>query len=438
MGEMKHPRGRPLGTYQRGAFLDLLEGRFTCVDSLSLLAVRVSFSDRDFNADVGDTVVYDSLYFANELRHLEEYFLGASCSRFILSWELSPGIVKLDRPEGYYGEDGVWEERVVELLMEVVQATDSLIDYSLYDALAIIHAGTGQETDFNGDSPEQLWSGFVDPGEMEEILADTLGTPGVPTDDSLGGEPYYVDNMMVWPEKSSQDGFPFGSLGVYAYQVGLRLGMIPLFDTTPSGFLDSQGIGSLGLMGYGLYNALGIVPAFPCAFHRYLMGWVEPLDISEDCNIRLKDINSFSPLDTSLVRIPVNATEYFMIANRVHDTNFNGRFDFGDVEPVREAFRIPGNEDTLLGAEFDFFLTATTNPTWHEENPDSGFIVKKTITGSGLMIWHIDETIIIRALESGRYPEDNPVLKGVDLEEADGIQDLDRPGGSYAFGSYYG
>lgn len=425
--ELVPPRARSINVYQRRALRNLRGAEVPTIDSIDLLVIRVSFSDRDFGNP------HDSLYFANEIRHVDEYFTGASQGRFTVRWNLYPDVVQLTRPEGYYGEDGVWDVRVVEMLMEVVEVTDSAIDYSLFDAFAIIHAGAGQETDFNGDSPGQLWSGFVDPEEMTEVLADTLGTPGVPTEDTVAGDTVYVDNLMVWPEDASQDGMIFGSLGIYAYQIGLRIGMVPLFDTTPSGYPDSQGIGAFGLMGYGLYNAAGFIPAFPCAFHRYLMGWVTPVDVSGEGEIRITDINTGGGNDTTLVRIPISSAEYFLIANRVHDADFDSTFDFidvGDDDPI------PENVDTLRGAEFDFFLTSSTNPEVYVEGP-GGVKVKKVVTGSGLMIWHIDETVITEKLAIGRRPEDDPARKGVDLEEADGIQDLDRPGGTHAFGSYF-
>ncbi|MBD3179325.1 hypothetical protein GF321_06365 [bacterium] len=53
------------------------------------------------------------------------------------------------------------------------------------------------------------------------------------------------------------------------------------------------------------------------------------------------------------------------------------------------------------------------------------------------MIWHVDETVIEQSLLQGDFPNDVSGLKGVDLEEADGVQDMDRPGGSYSFGSHY-
>jgi M6 family metalloprotease-like protein len=418
---MPRVREKP-GLYQRESLGRLASGSFSPVESLSILVVRVSFSDKDFGIGA-DGNAHDSLYFENELRHLREYYDGASLGRFALDVPLYPDVVPLSREESYYGEDGVWEMRVSEMVMEVVEAIDGIVDFSLYEGLALIHSSSGQETDFEGNSPGQLWSGFLDPEEMAEAIADTLGTPGIPTDDLAGGETYHIDNAIIWPAQASQDGYIFGSLGIYAYQIGLRLGMIPLFDTTPSSFPDSQGIGSFGLMGYGIYNAAGFIPAFPCAFHRYLMGWTGVIEIGADAALHLKDINISGALDTSLVRLSISPSEYFLIANRVHDTNFNGRFDFIDLD----GDRFPENQDTLRGAEFDFFLTATTNPDLPEGGVD---------TGSGILIWHIDEEVILGRLAVGGYPNDDASLKGVDLEEADGIQDLDRPGGSHSFGSY--
>lgn len=419
------PRGNPAGFYQQEALSALLAGSFDTPDTLRLLVIRVSFPDMDFTSPP-----HDSLYFANELKHTWEYYRGASIGAFGLGWEIAAGVTELSFEAAYYGEDDVWEERVSEILMEAVAKNDDVIDFSLFDAFALIHPGAGQETDFSGDSPWQLWSGFIDPVEMEAVLADTLGTPGVPTNDLVAGDTFYVDNVMVLPENASQDGLVFGSLGIYAYQVGMRLGMIPMYDTTPSGYPDSQGIGAFGLMGYGLYNASGFIPAFPCAFHRYLMGWTEPVKVDVDGRVNLSDINTAGLADTSLVRIEISPTEYFFVSNRVHDSNMNGRFDFGDAN----GDGIPANEDTLLDAEFDFFLTATTNPFDYEDI--GGEQVKIVDTGSGIMIWHVDETIIRNQLNIGRYPNDNPGISGVDLEEADGVQDLDRPGGTHAFGSW--
>jgi M6 family metalloprotease-like protein len=431
------PHGAMGNRFQTRSLERLALGPARAVDSLDVIVFRVSFADRAFRAE------HDSLYYENELRHLKEYYRGASRAVFDLETKLAPGIVSLSRDEAYYGNEALWAERMAEILIEVVEKTDSRIDFSRYDAVAVIHADAGRETDFSGDSPEQLSSGFVSPEEMAAGLKDTLGTPGVPTGDATtGGETFYIDNLMVWPEEASQDGYTLGSLGIYAYELGLRLGMIPLQDTTPPGFPDSQGIGQFDLMGYGIYNGafqkpdltilLSLCPAFPSAFNRYLMGWLEPVTVDHDCAVRIADVNSAGGGDTTLVKIPINPSEYFLVVNRVHDTNFNGRFDFpaGPHEVLDYVGNpIPQNEDTLRGAEFDFFLTETTDLLTDGDS--------LRITGSGLMVYHVDESVIRRTIESGGYPNDDARWKGVDVVEADRIQDLDTRGGAFSFGSFY-
>jgi M6 family metalloprotease-like protein len=416
------PHRPAASSYQRSSLAKLLGGTTSPAESLSVIVFMVSFADEGFGSE------HDTMYYANELRHVREYFLGASRNIFSLRTTLYRSTVELSGTEAYYGDDDLWKERMAELLIELVEKTDAYVDFSRYDAFAIIHADAGQETDFNGDSEYQIASGFVDPDEMAEALKDTLGTPGVPTNDGAGGDTLFIDNLMVWPEEASQDGYTFGALGIYAYQVGLRLGMLPLYDTTPDGFPDSQGIGDFDLMSYGIYNALGFVPAFPSAFNRLLMGWVEPVVVDADAAVRLADVSSPASLDTVLVKIPLNASEYYLVENRVHDTNFNGTFDFIDLN----GDGVPENEDTLRGAEFDFFLTATSDlriPRAGESD--------SVITGSGLMVYHVDEGAIRRALDTGGYPNDDKYWKGVDIEEADHIQDLDSPAGGFAFGSFY-
>lgn len=46
--------------------------------------------------------------------------------------------------------------------------------------------------------------------------------------------------------------------------------------------------------------------------------------------------------------------------------------------------------------------------------------------GSGIYIWHVDEAVVARAFgQATNLFNANPARKAVDLEEADGIQDLD-------------
>ena len=79
----------------------------------------------------------------------------------------------------------------------------------------------------------------------------------------------------------------------------------------------------------------------------------------------------------------------------------------------------------LIGAEWDFHMTFDGDRPG-EEN---------TGRGSGVYIWHVDEGVIHAALANGtRLVNWDPARKGVDLEEADGIQDMDSRQAELAYG----
>jgi hypothetical protein len=406
------------------------------IDTLRLAVLQVQFADSLMGGQEGSRrpEVRDSTFFANELQHLTDYFLGASRNRLTITWELLPPLYTLPKGMGYYGLDEVEEFRAVEMAQSAIDLADDDINFAHYDAMVIIHAGSGQETDQLDDSREQLWSSFYDLGDIINAFPDS-SVVGLVTDDSLSGDPFFVDSFLLLPANSSQDGLTIGSLGIWGFVTGSRLGLLPMFDSTPAGFEDSRGAGNFCLMAQGLFDALGFIPAFPCVFNRMLAGWVDPILVENDEHFRLRDINSPVAGDTACLRIPITEGEYFLVVNRVHDTNFDSLFTFVDFD----SNLVPDNTDSLGGAEFDFFLTDVTNPEVIKPDPNFGGRPRRFVsTGSGIYIWHIDETVIREALEIGFLPNDFVSRKGVDLEEADGVQDLDGIEDlSFSFGSYW-
>lgn len=399
-------------------------------DTLRVIAIQVQFADTLMISQ------RDSTWFANELTHSEQYFRGASRGRFHLAWTVAGELYSLPKGMGYYGADSREEERVVELAQAVIDLADADVDFAQYDNVFIIHAGAGQETDINADSPNQIWSSFYDRGDIREAQDEDLSA-GLPTDDTLGGDPFFVDNFTVVPARASQDFATVGTLGIWAFELGSRIGLLPLFDSTPAGAPDSQGAGNFCLMAYGIFNVNGFVPAFPCAFNRMLAGWLDPVVIEPSDTpalVRLSDVNTGAASDTLCVKIPITDSEYYLVTNRVHDANFDSLFTFQDAD----SDLVPDNTDSLEGAEFDFFLTDLTNPFVRRFDPDYGFNVLFRHTGSGVYIWHVDERVVADAEARGYLPDDYPARKGVDLEEADGVQDLDRPGAAaFALGSHF-
>ncbi len=151
-------------------------------------------------------------------------------------------------------------------------------------------------------------------------------------------------------------------IGVYAHESGHAFGLPDLYDTDGS----SEGIGNWGLMSAGSYGGDGVHPATPshmCAWSKEQLGWVDPVVLcGGGSGLTLPAVE-----DTNVVyRIYPHGlidTEYFLLENR-----------------VRTGF------DTYL-------------PT------------------SGIAIWHIDND------QPGNQDETH---KQVDLEEADGLAQLDQ------------
>jgi len=383
---------------------------------------------------------HDSLYYAHLLRDVADYFAAVSSGRFTLDVAVHGTVAGLSEVMAFYGDHPDQGEQSLLLARDAIGALDGHVDFSAFDTVILIHAGAGEETDVLGDSPEQIYSTYLGPEDFERAVADSsFATPYIPTDDFPEGDG--VRHVLILPENEFQDvveGIPgyYGSLGVYCFEVGLRLGMLSLTDFTPAGSPDSQGIGQFCLMGYGLFSAGGNVPPHPCAFNKQLMGWLAPYRVEPDLDAEWTLLPSEQSGDPrAAARIELTGAEYYLLEYRLQDPDGNAIFSFdGDlnhnnVPDFYDASNDTGGyvpagwfdpaEDTrerFTGAEWDFFLS---------DNLDRPEGVKGA--GSGIYVWHIDEGVIREAFgqERNLFNAD-PQRKSVDLEEADGVQDLDR------------
>ena len=419
------------------------------------LALMVAFADTGFY-DLTDTdgmlpestqseflyAAHDSSFYAHLLQNVTDYYSAVSGGRFTLNATLHGEVVRLPEAMAHYGDHPEEGEQPIVLAQDVIAAVDADVDFSLFDTLVLIHAGAGEETDGNGDSPEQIYSSYLGVEDFDQAVADTLlDQPYLPTDDHPEGEG--LVHVLVLPECEYQDpgagssGY-YGSLGVYCFEMGLRLGMLSLFDFTDG---DSQGIGQFGLMGFGLWSAGGLVPPEPCAFNKQLMGWLDPYTVDPTAGATWTVTPASDPADPqACARVDLTGAEYFLVEYRLQDGDGNNRFSFeigdlngngvpdfydadsseGDGTPTTYFDPTTDTPERFLEAEWDFFLTDNAARTGDYK-----------AQGSGLCIWHIDEGVIRSVWDAERnlFNGDSD-RKSVDLEEADGIQDLDSRQGS--------
>lgn len=420
----------------------------TAPDTLRLLALRVEFPDLRFG-DSPPGELHDRFYYEVQFSQVQQYFTAASSGRTTVRVDVPDGVALAAQPQDFYGDYAAYDSLMVRLSGEAVTFFDPSVDFAAYDACIVLHAGPGQESDIAGNSPTQIWSGFIDEIAFREVLSTPDSVQlGHPTADGV-----LVREAIVLPEWEVQDlevtgGTRTGALGVYAHEIGQKLGMLPLFDPDPTPIPDAQGVGNFCLMGYGLWVANGFIPALPCTFNRMLVGWVDPIDVVGDGEFVLRDQET-GPPDSVVARIPVSAREYFLVSyvredvdgpvvcgdtllpRFFHFEDKNGNCAFDYVDTNGDGILSPGDAiDTFAGAEWDFFLTDLVG-------------LDTAGDGVGLLVLHVDELAMQEVLsQGGTNVQSDPRRKGVDVEEADGIEDLDRfPDNVRSFGSaedYFG
>lgn len=351
-------------------------------------------------------------YFEMLLECCKNFYLANSYGNLRVQYRVFPdgdsAAYQLPHTMLYYGNPAGMEPGLCTLLRDAIVAAveqDTTFDFrqwrAISDHLIIFHAGSCWQTDIMWDSPYDIASAFIPAGACLYYLED----------DSFLGHNWV--GATILPEMARQDGVMFGLEGQVVHEYAHNLGHFDLYDVSGR----SMGVGAWDLMGYGgwLGDPLlppGRVPSMHSAWFKCWSGWVEPVVVENDTVITVHA----AELDTSefgearnknlVVKVPINANEYFLVENRQEfaysDTLF-ANMEMGVIIWVE-------------GGQWDYFLP-----------------------GSGLLIWHIDEEVIE---ENWAYNTVNAEAsrKGVDLEEADGIQDFDgwvEGSGYEIYGSKY-
>ncbi len=358
-------------------------------DVFKLPVILSDFSDLagQFSANTFQDHLFDN----NPTGTMTEYYDEISYGQFDLSGTVY-GWVHTGQDLSYYAGDnngygGTFPQNVTGFVYESVQAADDSIDYALYDndgpdgipnsgdddgyvdAVAVVYAGAGADWWPGNDS---FWP------HMSSLGSNAYTTNDVGAD----GNNIKVSAYFICPEESGggNGNGTIREIGVYTHEFGHVLGLPDLYDRTGSGdgpdYEASEGIGEWGLMAGGSWGGDGShseKPAHMIGWSKYQLGWVTPTVItSPQSNVQI-------------LRAETNKSLYLMW------------------------------ED---GYEFDRY--------WLIENRQkTGF--DQYLNGSGLLIFHIDES---RGWGKDRWsggPVNNDEThKMVDLEEADGNADLDN------------
>lgn len=422
-------------------------------DSITVLAVMVQFqADTDqrttgngrfdtSHVRSGDIPVdappRDRSYFEHHLTFLRNYYHRASKGKVAISWRIVPEVITLPATMVRYSPPkNTPNTPVADLARDTWRAVDSLglfADFASYDAFIVFHAGVGRDIDLVGSlgydpAPLDIPSLYLGPGAFR----DAHGTAGIP----VRGGSFLIPNSIIIPETESRtipgiggDVFLEYSInGLLCASFGNFLGLPDLFDTKTG----RTAIGRFGLMdGQGIFSFNGVFPPEPSAWEKYWLGWIDPIVVGP--GQRTLTVPAVALADT-VYRVPVGAREYFLVENRNRDPHRDGQritMVVDGATVVKEFAR-----DTVGFNAFD--ISALAGSVIDVEDLDwslpGGVDTKGEFYDGGMLVWHCDEGVIAAGLATNTVNADIG-KRGLDVEEADGSQDIGQEYGFLTAGS---
>lgn len=275
------------------------------------LVVLVSFTDLQFQSDV-PLSAWNRLF--NEENYTEkpfcgsihDYFLAQSYGKFNLTFDLyeialDESIVKY---RSTYSDDAN-SQYLVEDIVDSLRTKP--IDWSVYDwdddlnveQLVIVFPGEGMNTGGGSNSiwPHQWW------------MSGHKGSDGqykLPLVVSTGDKEYLIDCYCCVPEKYKQ---VFGSFGTICHEFSHCFGF-PDFYYGSTSYLEYW-----DLMDSGCWQMDGFCPTGYSAHERMLMGWLEPVELTEPCTVEGIEALSNAP-QAYIIFNDEYGDEFYMVENR--------------------------------------------------------------------------------------------------------------------------
>jgi len=361
-----------------------------------------------------DPPPHDSLFFTDQLRFQDFYYSRMSGGALNFNWNIYPvglnAAYQLPKQMWQYNwnsTDEQLDKGLAELFRDAVVAADNdpAIMWNSYDLVMVFHAGAGKEFDLGYRmTPHDIPSAWM----VQADFAQQLNLPnGIPVD----GGTNFVKGGLILPETESHDGVQIATVGVMCMLFGHWLGLPALYDKDDG----KPVVGKWSLMDRGWGNFYGAIPGPVDAWSAAYEGWLFPIDIAPGAHQIESRFRTHPevPLvfENKACRIPINLSEYFLLENR-------------DRDPERDTvcYGFDRSGDTMLVFHEDYSVTRFVNYHKPIQAITSVDNLDFDSPGSGLLIWHIDEGLL-SLMYNGRFNSVNE-LRGLDLEEADGAQDI--------------
>ena len=407
---------------------------------LKIAFLRVSFDAEGFPGFTGDgdfllassdicgkyivdPPPHDRNYFSSHIVAVDNYFRAISHDKFGLDLNLSSifplaneSSYKLDKPMNYYNELGMDDEHEYRITLLLKDAIDKAyqvdqIDFNNFDLVAIIHPGLGQDfkLPFLDPTPEDIPSTFIDKEMVAKHLNGPIMTGTASVEQGIilpESQNHPLMDSSIYDALTEPCDLQYSITGTWALMIGFAVGLPPMWNIESG----RSGIGIFGLMDQGSNNGRGITPAIPNPWTRIYAGWEEPRIYKKPQKVFLSSAEK-----NSIAKIPINDTEYFLIENRN-----NWYREEVSIDSARlKVWELTGKYPNYINILFD--STGIVKNEYGVVTDIDNYSIG--IPASGLLFWHIDEKIIFDKISSYQINAEIE-LKGVDLEEADGAQDI--------------
>ncbi len=421
--------------------------------------------DPNWKTSIGAPPHNREFYEAN-MEALRYYYKAVSMELYDLEYEVYPKdkpAYTLSNPMSYYNPPGVSSDIFVQKMeeyfkesFELADRDDPDIDFGSFGHYMIIHAGSDWQHDVNGDSPSDLPSFFIRVGAGKEAIVNNgnvsiyqaCNVPSMISQDfrtiNEDGQDYHVG---------------YGAVNsVFAHEFGHSLGLVDLYNV----YTFQPMVGSFDIMDSGGGGILvdvadddsyvlveGALPVLPGAFSRELLfgdlfrdrGYLKDANqVSFGVNVPIRASssrqNQLNP-QLSLLKIPLNQTEYVLLENRSVDPDGDGATSVYGALGKRvvlypTALQDVDNKPTY---EYDYLL-----PSFIRPNGDS--------VGGGILAWHIDEKVLYHqgsVASDGTFYSNffnnsvntNYYNRGVKIIEADALPDIGNIYSYYWAGTPY-
>jgi M6 family metalloprotease-like protein len=354
----------------------------TTIDARSstpMLGILVNYADVSISSTQS---VWSAKLFGKLDHQLNHYYLQTSHENFEFEkimengGVVNDGIVSIkffkNHPNADIDDLTNFSATVYPDLKAALVALDEVVDFSLYDADA-----NGRITS-NELLLTFIMAGYEDAYEGHHVTNGVwahqycmTSTSNVPTLDgvTLMGCPN-EGNFALFGERhdTTPSNTHDATIGIIAHELGHSAFHLPdLYNTVE----NTGGIGYFGLMGAGTWaqqsssEQPGNTPTHFCAWSKYYNGWITPKEVSGSTTL-----TETSSVNYDVIKIPINATSYYLLENR------------------------------------------------NNSGYDKGLYMLDGVFGGGMAIWKIDETKLTSYYFDNNTVNADTANKAVDLVEA--------------------